>query len=166
MAAILSSRFFSPQSFLLPRINLATIRPSNREHGVSSAMFVLSMRFFGEPIRGPLGTYDGSLWPFTRPHSLRIVNPRATVPPYLACGLSQNSSPRHCGGGFAFFMTRSLLGLCLSRDRFLRLIDLDQLNRNHRVEAARTQSLQVGRHITESDLLEGLNQITLAIRFE
>ena len=71
-------------------------------------MFVLSMRFFGEPIRGPLGTYDESLWPFTKPHSLRIVNPRATVPPLFGMRALTKLIATALRWRIRFFMTLSL----------------------------------------------------------
>ncbi len=70
-----------------------------------SAMFVLPMCIFGEPIIVPMGSSirSGSRVQLTcRGHVLRSsVRSRSSRSrfPRIDCGLSQNSLPRHCGGG-------------------------------------------------------------------
>jgi hypothetical protein len=90
---------------------------------ISSAMYVLSNRFFGEPITSPTGAnftprprvQPTPGRPASRSHALGSHNPEQR-PPLCANGLSQDVSPRHCGGGIADFFTSVMSGSLQSCD--------------------------------------------------
>ncbi|MDP7238428.1 MAG: hypothetical protein QGI34_17035, partial [Candidatus Latescibacteria bacterium] len=69
--------------------------------------------------------------------------PEAEVPPFFGCGLSQNSLPRHCGGGvFACPPENRRRGL--EDDP---LTDLDTALESHRVVFAADRSASEGRSV-------------------